>query len=117
VDESLPWEISFYVEDNGVSPVADFFSALPLDAQKHILEKMERLARQNTTARFPLVDHLEGKLWELRAGCHNNPYRFIYCLGRDQYIVFFHGFHKKTQKTPRRELKIAITRYNRYLTR
>jgi len=41
---------------------------------------------------------------------HTNTYRLLYALLPDRRIVFLHGFQKKTQRTPRREIEIALKR-------
>ena len=72
---------------------------------------MEQLRLRNVLAREPLVKHLEGPLWELREESQTNIYRIIYVFHTGRRIVFLHGFQKKSQKTPRREIEIAAARY------
>jgi len=78
---------------------------------------MEQLRVRNVQAREPLVKHLEDKLWELREESRTNIYRIIYFFYAGRRIVFLHGFQKKTQKTPQKELDIARTRYEDFLSR
>jgi phage-related protein len=69
------------------------------------------------SAREPLVKHLEGKLWELRRSSRGNIYRLLYFFFTGKRIVFVHGFQKKTQKTPRKEIETAVSRMNDYVER
>lgn len=58
----------------------------------------------------PYVKPLEGKLWEIRMIGPDNIARAIYVAAHGKRLVVLHAFVKKTQKTPRRALDIAITR-------
>jgi len=76
---------------------------------------MEQLRVRNVQAREPLVKHLEDKLWELREESQTNIYRIIYFFFTGKRIIFLHGFQKKSQKTPEKELEIAWQRYKNFL--
>ncbi len=78
---------------------------------------MEQLRVRNVQARYPLVRHIEGDLWELREESRTNIYRVLYCFASGRRIVFLHGFQKKTQKTPRREIELAGQRLAHFLAR
>lgn len=101
------WSLIFFITDDGDSPVEDFLRGLDPVAQRRFLWSMEQLRLRNTLAREPLVRHLEGKLWELREESRTNIYRLIYCFITGRQIIFLHGFQKKGQKTPPRDLAIA----------
>ena len=58
----------------------------------------------------PYVKPLEGKLWEIRMIGPDNIARAIYVAAQGKRLVVLHAFVKKTQKTPRRALDIAIAR-------
>ena len=64
-----------------------------------------------------MVKHIEGKLWELRRSSNGNIYRVMYFFFTGKRIVFVHGFQKKTQKTPKREIEIAEQRMNDFIKR
>jgi phage-related protein len=72
---------------------------------------------RNVQARAPLVRHLEGKIWELREESQTNIYRLLYAFVHPQRIVVLHGFQKKTQQTPRREIELAQQRLARFFQR
>lgn len=46
--------------------------------------------------------------WELRILGKDNVR--IFCLGKENYIHIIHIFAKKKQKTPRKEIEIALHR-------
>ena len=60
--------------------------------------------------REPYVKHLEGKLWEMRMKGRDGIARAIYVAVHGQRLFVLHAFTKKTQKTPRSALEMAIKR-------
>jgi phage-related protein len=60
--------------------------------------------------RGPYVDHLEGPLWEMRLKGKDGIARAIYVAAHGKRVVVVRVFVKKTQKTPRREIKLALKR-------
>ena len=75
---------------------------------------LEQLRIRNVQAREPLVRHVEGKVWELREESGTNIYRLLYFFYTGRRIVLLHGFAKKTQRLPRRELETALRRLARF---
>lgn len=110
------WTIEFYLEENGRAPVAAFLESLDLKAKSRMLAAIEQLRVRNVSAGEPLVRHLEGKLWELRRESNTNIYRLVYFFFTGRRIVLLHGFQKKTQKTPRHEIELALQRMEIFLT-
>ena len=56
------------------------------------------------------VSHLEGRLWELRLKGKDGIARALYVTASGQRVVVVRVFTKKTQKTPRREIELALKR-------
>ena len=111
------WSVVFFIEDNGASPVEEFLETLDPKTQRHFAWSIEQLRLRNVQAREPLARHLEGKLWELREESQTNIYRVIYCFFTGRQIVFLHGFQKKTQRTPRGEIALALRRLQHFIKR
>jgi phage-related protein len=61
------------------------------------------------------VRHLQGKVWELRVRTRGEAYRLLYFFHTEQQIVFVHAFVKKSQKTPSKEMNLAMRRWNDFL--
>ena len=108
------WSVEFYIDENGESPVRDFLASLDAKTQIRFAWSIEQLRLRNSQAHPPLVRHIEGKLWELREESATNIYRVLYGFFTGRRIVFLHGFQKKGQQTPRRELDTALAHLKRF---
>jgi phage-related protein len=111
------WTIVFYIEDNGGNPIDDFLARLDARAKAKFDWAIAQLRVRNVTAREPLVKHLQGKVYELRVESQATIYRLLYFFAAGRRIVFLHGFQKKTQKTPAREIAMAVKRMDRFTER
>jgi phage-related protein len=58
----------------------------------------------------PHVKHIEGRLWEMRMTGKSGISRAIYVTAVSQRVVILRVFIKKTEKTPRREIDLALVR-------
>jgi phage-related protein len=56
------------------------------------------------------VQHLQGRLWEMRLRGRDGIARALYVTVTGQRVVVVRVFVKKTQKTPRREIALALER-------
>jgi len=60
--------------------------------------------------REPHVKHLEGRLWEIRLSGRDGIARALYVTAVGRRVVIVRVFAKKTQKTPRSEIELALQR-------
>lgn len=111
------WSIEYYVEDSGRVPVREFLATVDPKTYTRFQWSLEQLRVRNVQAREPLVRHIEGKIWELREESQTNIYRLLYVFAGGRRIILLHGFQKKTQKLPARELMLARERLARLLAR
>lgn len=109
------WSIVFYVDNKGNEPVREFLDNLDLKTKARFEWSIEQLRIRNIKAREPLVRHIESKIWELREESSTNIYRLMYFFFTGKQIVFLHGFQKKSTKTPRKEIEIAVARLKTFL--
>jgi phage-related protein len=58
----------------------------------------------------PHLKHLEGRLWEMRLKGRDGISRALYVMANPKCVVVVRVFVKKTQKTPRREIELALMR-------
>lgn len=105
-----PWEIVYFENDRGDSPIFSFVNGLsPIDQAK-VANTLDLLAEYGTRLGSPHVKKLQGtKLWELRILGKNNI-RILYITHTETKFVLLHGFLKKSQKTTPKELKTALHR-------
>ncbi|WP_366658522.1 type II toxin-antitoxin system RelE/ParE family toxin [Fodinicurvata sp. EGI_FJ10296] len=85
--------------------------ALPADMRARfvrISELIEAVGLEPLGA--PHVKHLEGPLWEMRMKGRDGISRALYVAVQDKRVVVVRVFIKKTQKTPRREIDLALKR-------
>jgi len=59
---------------------------------------------------LPYVRHLEEKLWEIRITGRDGIARALYVTSTRRRVIILRVFVKKTQKTPRREIELALKR-------
>ena len=111
------WAIEFYLDEEGENSVRAFLATLDRKTVARFDWSIEQLRTLNTHAHEPLVKHIDGKLWELRRASNGNIYRVMYFFFTGKRIVFVHGFQKKTQKTPKREIEIAQKRMTDFIQR
>jgi phage-related protein len=102
----MSWIVEFLDED-----VEALLDALPLDMQAHFLRIVELIRSQGLErVREPYIKHLEAALWEMRLKGRSGIARAVYITAVGKRIVVVHVFTKKTQKTPRHEIEIALKR-------
>ena len=85
--------------------------ALPKDMQARFLrvsELLESFGPQHVG--MPHVRPLGEKLWEMRLTGAAGIGRVIYAAASGRRLVVLHAFVKKTQKTPRRAIELALRR-------
>ena len=58
----------------------------------------------------PYVKHLEAKLWEMRMKGRDGIARSLYVTATGRRVIVLRTFVKKTQRTPRREINLALER-------
>jgi len=111
-------ELIFYHSPSGNCPIEDFLNSLAgKQAQKvlwvlRLVEELETIPRQYCKK---LVDSQD--LWEIRVQIGGNAFRILAFFVDAKVVVLTHGFAKKTQKVPRREIDLAQKRRQDYLRR
>ena len=65
--------------------------------------------------REPHVRHLRGPLWEMRMKGRDGISRALYVTAVGRRVVVVRVFSKKTQKTPTREIELALKRASEVL--
>lgn len=85
--------------------------ALPADLRArflHVAEMLESLGPDKVGA--PHVRPLRDKLWEMRLKGRDGIARAIYFAAKGRRLVVVRAFVKKSQKTPQRDIDLALRR-------
>lgn len=90
-----------------------YFTNFYLEQPEKVQEKIEfvfKLIRTVQKVPKKYLSHLTGTdgLYEIRIEFESNIYRIFCCFDNEKLVVLFNGFQKKTQKTPRKEIDLAL---------
>ena len=97
-----------YQTESGARPIKDFLLALPDEDRATILEEMEYVRKHGKS----VARHLRKDIYEVRAIYNTKAYRILFaCEGRFHHVLLsLEGFQKKTQQTPKVNIKLAEQR-------
>ena len=82
-----------------------------------MLALVKLLEEEGPTLPFPYSSQVSGKLRELRTRHANDRLRVLYFGSPQRVFVLLHGFTKRTDTTPARDIEIAEARMKRHLDR
>ncbi|GAB1540625.1 type II toxin-antitoxin system RelE/ParE family toxin [Scytonema sp. NUACC21] len=112
----VQWQVEFYKLSDGSSPVLAWFEEQEVKVQAKFARTFDLLKEYGISVGMPHVRSMKGsKLFEIRVEQDTNIYRILYFAYTGQRFVLLHGFQKKTQKTPKKELEIAESRMKAFL--
>lgn len=110
----MGWKIEYYSSKNKQEPVKDFIDNLDYKAKAKVYYSLELLEEFGLNLKLPHVKKLSGlPLWELRI-LGKNSIRFFYIAKTGKIFLILHGFVKRKQKTPKKEIRIAMVRLEEY---
>ena len=99
----------FYRTDSGREPVREWLQGFQPADRKIIGEDIKDV-EISWPIGMPLVRSLGRDLWEVRSSLTGGKTaRVIFCVGENR-MVLLHGFIKKSQKTPQKEIDLALKR-------
>lgn len=105
-----PWKILLYKTQQGTTPVNDFILELDLKAQSKVRDTIKMLQEFGVHLGLPHIKKLTGtELWELRI-LGGDSIRILYVAITGKTFLLLHGFKKKKDKTPPKEMKVAQDR-------
>lgn len=84
---------------------------LPADMRAR-LARIAKLIEEKGLERVgePHVKHIEGRLWEMRLRGRSGISRALYVTAAGRRVVIVRAFTKRTEKTPRGEIVLALAR-------
>lgn len=110
-------EIVFYRDPSGRCPAIEFLDSLTgRQAQKVVW--VLRLIEEFDTVPARYFKKLAGTddIWEVRVEFGGDLFRLLGFWHGANLVILNHGFRKKTQKTPLREIRLAERRKRDYLS-
>jgi phage-related protein len=111
------WSVEFYADADGDSPVLDWYESLDEKTKAKLIWIFQLLETNGIELGMPYIKPLGDKLYEIRADVNRNAFRVVYFLYTGRRFILLHGFQKKTQKTPTKELARARTYLEDFLER
>jgi phage-related protein len=115
----MQWSIDYFVSENGKSPIKDFIDSLSPESKAKFIFIADLLTEYGLNVREPYVKPITGtrKLFEIRIKDRQNIHRIFYFAFTGRRLVLLHGFTKKTDRAPQREIEIAESRMREFLVR
>lgn len=101
------FDIDFYRLPDGTAPVEEFLDTLTVKMRNKALDSLLILEEFGNSLREPYSKYMGNGLFELRIKFSSDISRIFYFFYADNKIILTNGFIKKTQKTPRAQLKLA----------
>jgi phage-related protein len=102
------FQVKFYKSDAGNEPVREWLLSLREDEKKTIGEDIKTV-QFGWPIGMPVARKVEKDLWEIRSKLQNKIARVLFTVESSK-IVLLHGFIKKTQKIPGKDLELAKRR-------
>jgi len=109
------YEILFYKTSSGKCHIEEFLDSLTSkQSQKvtwvlNLIEELPSVPQKY----FKKLVNTDG-IWEVRVALGGDIFRLLEFIENGQLVMLNHAFQKKTQKTPRQEIKIAEKRKRNY---
>jgi len=109
----IDWKVIYYQTARGEEPVISFIKKLPKEDQGKIIWTINLLETHGLRMGSPYLKKIEGtkKLWELKV----NKYRIFLSFVLEKNILLIHAIIKKTQKTPKKDLKLIKNRLKSFM--
>jgi phage-related protein len=107
--------VIFFQMPSGHEPVREWLKSLEKDDRKTIGEDI-KLVQFRWPLGMPLVRKMEAGLWEVRSHLNGGRIARVLFTAKKGEMVLLHGFIKKSQKTPTKDLQLARKRRNLWLS-
>lgn len=104
----MAWKVRFFKTKRGDYPVKNFIEEQEKPVRVKINLSIRLLINNGPYLKEPYIKKLQHNLYELRIK-GRIAIRIFYSKDTNEYYLL-HAFKKKTQKTPPRELKVALDR-------
>ncbi|MBT3581394.1 type II toxin-antitoxin system RelE/ParE family toxin [bacterium] len=108
--------VEFYTTINGKSPISDFLRSLKKEVREKVLwvlkiiQDMDRVPIKY----FKKLTGTDG-IWEVKVEYESNIYRLFGFFEKNRLIILTNGYQKKSNKTNRKEIKLAENYRKEYI--
>jgi phage-related protein len=103
-------KVIYYTTIQEENPVETFIDSLQKQQKAKIFRIIQYIELYGLQSALPHVKKLTGTaLWEIRI-LGQDSIRVLYVVMKLNEILLVHGFIKKRQKTPQKEIEIALNR-------
>jgi len=99
----------FYENENGKKPVREWITSLSDDDKKTIGEDIKTV-EYGFPIGMPVCRKLESKLYEVRSNVSDKRMARVIFTVISECMILLHDFIKKSQKTPKSDIDLAIKR-------
>lgn len=106
--------VDFYSTEKGKQPAKDFLLTLEPKMMAKFLRITDLLEENGPQIKMPYSKYIGKNIFEIRVIQNNNIVRVLYFFANDRKIILTNGFVKKSQKTPKSEIKKALIYKNDY---
>ncbi len=113
----MDWTVEYYRYERGKEPVADFIDSLSIDTQAKVFRLIDLLGEYGVLLKEPYTRQVRDKIRELRIKDNQGAIRVLYFTYTGRRFILLHGFFKKTEKTPEKEIEIAEKRMKDFIMR
>jgi len=91
------------------------FDQLPIEIKAKIVRISQLIEQVGLfSVKEPYVRHVQDKIWEIRARGKEKLARSLYTTVTGKRVVILRTFIKKTRKTPKREIELALQRIKEF---
>ena len=99
--------VDYYEDGCGRRPVEEFIDGLDVKMRAKVFGRLALLEEYGQKLGMPFSRHLEDGIYELRTPQGSNVTWVLCFFVAGERAILTHGFVKKTQKTPLREIERA----------
>jgi phage-related protein len=107
--ELKPIPVAFWSTEQGNEPVREWLKEMPKADRQKIGHDLT-LLQYGWPVGMPLCKAMKGGLWELRSKLASHRFARVLFTFYDETLVLLHGFIKKSNKTPKDDLDLALKR-------
>lgn len=108
------FKVEYYCKNDGTSPVLEYVNSLDSKLKSKTIRAIDYLEIYGNKISPPYSKKLVDGIYELRVKFSSDIVRIIYFFYKDRIIVLTNGFTKKSQKTPKKEIELALKRKKEY---